>query len=55
MTDDTYKIYEIYKINENSGNVEVNEYGEWNPSEGLTIREKDIWKRRSNFKGHHLR
>jgi len=50
-----YTIFEIYKIDEFSEDVEVVEYGTWDPYHGVIIFEKDIWKRRSNFKGRHLR
>ena len=50
-----YVIYDIYKIDEYSENVEVIKSGEWNTSEGLKLFEENIWKRRSNMMGHKLR
>ena len=51
----SYIIHEVFKINKHSNNVEVHEYGNWNPLEGLTVTEVDKWKRRGNLKRHHLR
>ena len=51
----TYFIYDIYKIDERSDVVETVKFGEWDPLLGLTIAEENIWKRRSDLKGHHLR
>ena len=51
----TYSIIDIYRIDEFSEDVDIAEYGSWNPIQGLQIYESDIWKRRSNFKGNHLR
>ena len=50
-----YTIYDIYKIDESSDVVEVVKYAEWNSSNGFNIDEPNIWKRRSNLKGHHLK
>lgn len=52
---DTYFIYDIYKIDETSDMVETVKFAEWNASLGLSIVEENIWKRRSDLKGHHLR
>ena len=51
----TFFIYDIYKIDENSQEVETREFAEWNPLQGLKILEPNMWKRRSNMKGHHIR
>ena len=51
----SYSIYDIYKIDENSQTVETRKFAVWNPFQGLSITEDNIWKRRSNLKGHHLR
>ena len=50
-----YAIYDIYKINENSKDVKMANYGHWNVSNGLKVIEKNIWKRRHNLMGHHIR
>ena len=39
-----YTIFEIYKIDEFSEDVEVVEYGTWDPYHGVIIFEKDIEK-----------
>ena len=51
----TCSIFDIYKIDELENNVDVIEYGTWNPIQGLHVIENDIWKRRSDLKGNHLR
>ena len=51
----SYTIYDIYKIDENSEAVKIVKYAEWDVSNGFTIKEPNIWKRRSNLNGHHLR
>ena len=55
LDDNSYSIYDIYKIDENSETVETRKFAVWNPFQGLSIAEENIWKRRSNLKGHHLR
>ena len=50
-----YALYDIYKIDEQSNEVETVKYAEWNAVKGLTIFEDNVWKRRANLKGHHLR
>ena len=45
----------MYKIDEESDEVDTVKYGTWNNASGLLMIEKNIWKRRSNLKGHHLR
>ena len=50
-----YTLYDVYKIDEESNVVETVKFAEWDPLNGLTIAEPNIWKRRSNLKGHHLR
>ena len=51
----TYSIFDIYKIDEFANNVDVVEYGTWNPIQGLHVMEYDIWIRRTDLKGNHLR
>ena len=48
-------IYDVYKINEASQDVEVTAFGEWSEANGLHILEKEMWKRRRNLKGEKLR
>ena len=38
----TYSILDIYKIDEFENNVDVVEYGTWNPTHGLHVIENDI-------------
>ena len=51
----SYSLYDVYKIDEFSETVEVREYAKWNPSQGLSVVDDNMWKRRSDLKGHHLR
>ena len=51
----SFVIYDIYKIDEYSETVQIVEHGQWNLLQGLIIFEQNIWKRRSNMKGHKLR
>ena len=53
--DGKFKIFDEYKIDELSSMVFSEKYGEWDPIYGLTVYEENIWKRRSNLQGHHLR
>ena len=46
---------DVYKMNEESENVIRVSYGRWNKKTGLSIFERSIFKRRSNFQGHELR
>ena len=48
-------IRDVYKINETSNMVDMVEYGTWNSSTGMSVKEKNIWKRRSNLKGYTFR
>ena len=50
-----YNIYDIYKIDERSNEVEVRKFAEWKKSIGLEVIEQNIWKRRSDLRGNHLR
>ena len=50
-----YNIHDIYKIDERSNEVEVRKYAEWKSSMGLEVIEQNIWKRRSDLRGNHLR
>ena len=51
----SYTIYDIYKIDENSEVVKTVKYAGWDALNGFSIKEPNIWKRRSNLNGHHLR
>ena len=51
----SYSLYDVYKIDEFSETVEVREYAKWIPSQGLSVVDDNMWKRRSDLKGHHLR
>ena len=31
------------------------EYGTWNSSTGMAVKDKNVWKRRSNLKGYTFR
>ena len=53
--DGMFKIFDEYKLYEQSDKLMIAKYGEWDPNEGMTVYEEDIWKRRSNLKGHHIR
>lgn len=49
-------IHDVFKIDEALTDVELINYGQWNPSDSMiTLTEPNIWKRRSNLKGHRLR
>ena len=50
-----FDIHDIYKIDELDSNVMDIQYGEWTQDGGLEIFQRNIWRRRANFKGHHLR
>ena len=51
----SYSLYDVYKIDEFSETVEVREYAKWIPSQGLSVVDDNMWKRRVDLKGHHLR
>ena len=55
MVDGNFEIRDIYKIDQFSNNIEIVSYGRWNPAQGISISEENIWIRRSNMKGHELR
>ena len=50
-----YNIYDIYKIDERSNEVEVRKYAKWTNSMDLEYIEQNIWKRRSDLRGNHFR
>ena len=45
----------MYKIEKSSRKVELVKYGNWNIDDGVSVQETNIWKRRSNLKGHQIR
>ena len=51
----SYSLYDVYKIDEFSETVEVREYAKWIPYEGFSVVDDNMWKRRSDLKGYHLR
>ena len=59
----TIEIYDVYKINSSSKDVEVSHYGNWRDErpgndaskESLMVKEELIWKRRGNLRGYHIR
>ena len=51
----TYSLYDVYKIDEFSETVEIREYAKWIPPQGLSVVDDNMWERRSDLKGHHLR
>ena len=51
----SYSLYDVYKINEFSETVEIREYAKWIPPQGLSVVDDNMWERRSDLKGHHLR
>ena len=58
----TIEIYDVYKINASSKDVELTKYGTWSeeragygePGESLLLEDEAIWKRRGNLKGYHI-
>ena len=57
------EIYDVYKINASSKEVELRKYGTWSeeragygePGESLLVEDEVMWKRRGNLKGYHIR
>ena len=54
-SDGKFKIFDQYKLNVHTNQIMIAKYGEWEPNEGMTVYEENIWKRRSNMKGNHIR
>ena len=50
-----FNIFDQYKLHEDSDKLMIEKYGKWDPNKGMTVHEKNVWKRRSNLKGHHIR
>ena len=50
-----FRIFDEYKIDQNSNLVLSTQYGDWDPVYGLTVYEENIWKRRSNLQGYPLK
>ena len=53
--DGKLKIFDKYKLHEQTDKIMTEKHGEWNPNEGMTVYEENIWKRRSNLKGRLIR
>ena len=45
-----YALYELYKIKEREGPIEINEIGVWIDEEGLKLTIEHKWYRRRNLK-----
>ena len=41
-SDGKFKVFDEYKLHEQADELEIAEYGEWEPNEGMTVYEKDI-------------
>ena len=50
-----FTIEDVYKMNPNSDSVLTVEYGSWKRQTGISVSERIIWKRRSNFNGYNIR
>ena len=50
-----FTIRDVYKIDKDSNAVLATEYGKWEQGNGITIFERNMWKRRSDFRGHKIR
>ena len=53
--DDSMLIQDVYKIDKNSRRIDYQEYGRWNPIDGMQVQMKNIWLRRANMKGYQLK
>ena len=50
------EIHDVYKIDDKYPDVEVVYYGQWSLANGsINVPEHNIWKRRSNLKGHQFK
>ena len=47
--------HDVYKITEQSPDVEILRYAKWDKSVGIKIVEESFWERRSNLHGYNLR
>ena len=55
---DTIDIFDVYKINSSSKDVEVQYYGNWSSKisdPSLLVSNEVMWKRRGDLKGYHIR
>ena len=50
-----FSIHDVYKIKESAGKAEIVEYGNWDIDNGISVKETNIWKRRSNLNGHQIK
>ena len=51
-------IFDVYKFNPESRDVEVQYYGNWSETrydQPLLVLNDIIWKRRTDLKGYHMR
>ena len=51
----SFLFHDVYKITEQSPDVEISRYAKWDKSLGIKIEKKSFWDRRSNLHGHNLR
>ena len=51
----SFEIHDVYKIDQQAENIETVRYGKWKKKIGLTIYDRNIWKRRSDLKGYNIR
>eukprot|EP00094_Tigriopus_californicus_P006090 TCALIF_05866-PA protein Name:"Protein of unknown function" AED:0.05 eAED:0.05 QI:46/1/0.75/1/0.66/0.5/4/238/145 len=50
-----FDLKEVYKLNDYTPNIEILDYGFWNPPNGLVVNELIIWERRANMKRQRFR
>ena len=48
-------IQDVYKTDEHSKMIHVEDYGQWEVKKGMKVFEPNIFKRRSNFHGHEFK
>ena len=51
-------IFDVYKINSSSKEVEIQYYGNWSEQrygQSLYVSNEILWKRRGDLKGYHIR
>ena len=49
------QIKDVYKIDETSRTIHLEDYGHWDPKKGMAIFQQNMMKRRSNFHGHNFK
>ena len=50
-----YTIQDVYKMSPTSEDVVTLKYGSWDLQNGISVSERIIWKRRSNFNGFQIK